>query len=1253
MKLLLIIFFITFVEVVQAQSKFPTSKPLVVKEDSTLGTQVRPENGNFNITHGTQVNRNLFHSFKQFSIPPGSSAIFQNASNIENIFSRVTGGHISQIEGIIKTQVNGANIPNLFLINPNGIIFGNNAQIMVGGSFIATTANQIDFPGGNNTSFSADLNNRPLLTSNLPIGLTFRDNSGEIVNRSNILDPINMVSGLAITNNTIALLGNKVIFEGGHISSISGNVEIGSINSPAHVAISYTQNGLRFNYDRVDSYNDILLKKNVSLDEESIISATSLSNIGGDIQLRGKNIIIKGVSQVTSSNLSSQKNLGNIILFATDNVEILEESTIFSISFFGRGGDISIHSKQLLIRDQDSFIQTLAFMGLPSSPSQAGNIVIHADELVELDADGNSNVISVQAASINTTSGNLTIETDKLILKNGGFLTGTTNASEAGSLIDIKANFVNISGSGEAATNGEQRPSGIFSRTIGNNSVGRGGLININTNHLELTEGGMISVASTSGSQGTAGIVTINARESLLIDGNNSALLSTSEGEGNSGDLIINSPTLIIQNGARVSASSVSSTGGDVNFRGVKTFKANEAEISATTQTGIAGSLNINRNHHPADLVQINNSTFAAQAEKAGGNAGSVTVNTSELDLDNQAIITTSNIDSKNGGDVNLQNIATLRVSNNSEINASTLNGRAGSLRINQGQQAANRLDLNSGNLTVAATGSGDSGSLEINAKEVNLNNSSEISASTNSGTGGNIELFGLETLHVNNSNVTTSTQTGQAGDLNIETSRQVNVSGQNSQLAAQANQKQGVAGNVNIDTRELNVENGASVSASNIDDQNGGDINLQNIETLKVSNGGQIEATTEVGKAGSLRINQGQQAANRIELDSGKLTAEATGNGDSGSLEINAKEVNLDNNSQVSASTTSGTGGNIELFGLEILDVNNSNVTASTKTGQAGDLNIEASKLVQVSDKGILSVEADNGGNAGTLSIKSPITNVYDGSEVSVSSEKGQAGNLTISGNQLYLNQGTVSAETGKSEEESANITLNLSDLVILENESAISAEAFENADGGNILINTPFLIVDSPTGPNGSDIIAGAERGSGGNIFINSYGVFGTAERIAIPGNQTNDIDASSQFGSPGQVQLNSTIDPNRGVIQLSEEVVDPDKLVAQNPCKQGKGSQFNRTGRGGLPPTPSDNLSSEATQVELVQPAPFDEETQVSEKIGDIQTIKTKKKKEIIPAQGWVFNEKGEVVLTAYNPTVTAPQRLKTNPESCPAL
>ena len=216
------------------------------------------------------------------------------------------------------------------------------------------------------------------------------------------------------------------------------------------------------------------------------------------------------------------------------------------------------------------------------------------------------------------------------------------------------------------------------------------------------------------------------------------------------------------------------------------------------------------------------------------------------------------------------------------------------------------------------------------------------------------------------------------------------------------------------------------------------------------------------------------------------------------------------------------------------------------------------------------------------------------------------------------------------------------------MQNESLISAKAIGEANGGNVTINSPLLVVFLPTGLNGSDIIAQAEQGNGGNILINSQGIFGTTEGKAIAGNRTNDIDASSEYGAPGRVLLNNTIDPNQGTVTLPENVVDPNTLVAQNACKRGTTSQLTRTGRGGLPPSLDEDLNSKAIQVGLIEPAPSSinqEQTQAmtTENLSLAQN-------KIAPAQGWIFNEKGEVVLVAYDPTVTGTQRVKVNPLGC---
>jgi filamentous hemagglutinin family protein len=253
-----------------------------IRPDRTLpNNSIATQNGNtIEITGGTTAGSNLFHSFEQFNVRSGAIAHFQNADAIDNIFSRITGNSPSRINGLIRAN----DTANLFLLNPNGILFGENAALNIGGSLLATTADSINF--ADNTTFSATPSQvAPLLTVSIPIGLQFGPNSGAIVNRSvaetsQPLGTDDSLVGLNVNpNETLALIGGNVSLPGGELTAPGGQIELCSVASNSQVRITPIVVGWRFGYEGVPEFGDIQLSDAADVDASG--------EGGGTIRLQG------------------------------------------------------------------------------------------------------------------------------------------------------------------------------------------------------------------------------------------------------------------------------------------------------------------------------------------------------------------------------------------------------------------------------------------------------------------------------------------------------------------------------------------------------------------------------------------------------------------------------------------------------------------------------------------------------------------------------------------------------------------------------------------------------------------------------------------------------------------------------------------------------------------------------------------------------------------------------------------------------
>ncbi|MEM8613711.1 MAG: filamentous hemagglutinin N-terminal domain-containing protein, partial [Cyanobacteria bacterium P01_H01_bin.105] len=141
------------------------------------------------IEGGATRGPNLFHSFSEFNVNDAQRVYFANPINIESILSRVTGNNTSDIRGTLGVDGNA----DLFLINPNGIIFGPDVSLDIDGSFYATTAEAVEIGDGVFSAIAPQQSQLLAINPSTSFWNYLTENSGDITNRGQLVAGRNLV----------------------------------------------------------------------------------------------------------------------------------------------------------------------------------------------------------------------------------------------------------------------------------------------------------------------------------------------------------------------------------------------------------------------------------------------------------------------------------------------------------------------------------------------------------------------------------------------------------------------------------------------------------------------------------------------------------------------------------------------------------------------------------------------------------------------------------------------------------------------------------------------------------------------------------------------------------------------------------------------------------------------------------------------------------------------------------------------------
>ncbi len=753
---------------------------------------------------------------------------------------------------------------------------------------------------------------------------------------------------------------------------------------------------------------------------------------------------------------------------------------------------------------------------------------------------------------------------------------GSTLAMKPSQAISIVAGDVEI----DKGTVSTQDGGGIRLVALGRNQQEvdvTGGLPDA-TGELTIINGGR--VASIANSAGDSGSIKVGAGN-ITIDGGNdfSSIYSlANSGSGNGGSIEVTATgNISVINGASMYSKSYSSgTAGNINVT-ADTILLDGQEYygriySVANSTGKGGSLFIKA----YDFITLtNDGTIAVQASRTG-DAGTASIETGKLTIDNSSI-NGSTYGSGKGGSLFIKAYDSITLTNGGNIAvvaAPGSTGDAGTASVETGKLTIDRFYASSdyGSVISGATyGSGKGGSLSIKASDsITLTNGGSISVVAGPGSTGNAGTVSIETGKLTidggytsssgttyGSLITGSTySTGKGGSLSIKASDTITVTNGGFIAVLAEPDTTGDAGTASIETGKLTIGGyytsssgetyNSSITGSTDGSGKGGSLFIKASDSITLTNWGVISVTAVIGDAGTASIDTGKLIIDGcFTPDSGfnsgytyrtSINGSTYGTGKGGSLFIKASDsISLTNGGAIEVQASTGSTGDAGTASIEtgklMIDggytsssgsTYNSRINGSTNgSGKGGSLSIKAPEFITITNGGSVTVEAATGstGDAGTASIETGILTI-DGGITSGSDTT----HSVISGSTFGTGKGgDITINTG---------TLNMAGTARISSESEGTGKAGDlNLKVLNAINLTDSSITTSTTNADGGNITISDLRlidlrnsqittsvkggiGNGGNINI-------AAKQLVV---DHSDIIANAEGGNGGNINLNT---------------------------------------------------------------------------------------------------------------------------------